>query len=369
MTVSRVRARASARSFAARRRIAPWVLGSALVLVVSVLIGLTIGPASSAAVPAPPLTAGQVLGSAWHHVAGWLSALGLPVDAGASPLSPIREAIVWQGRAPRLFTAALVGAGLALAGAVMQSVTRNPLADPYLLGVSSGATVGAVAVLLLGASLALPVAAFLGAAVALALTLALGGSGGGTARMVLAGVAVAQAGGALTSFLIFSTARGDSYREILGWLMGRVAGATWSSVAIAAVAVAAGGTVLLASARTLDAFAFGDSAAAALGVRVRRSRWLLLGVTALLTGALVSVSGSIGFVGLVLPHVVRLLVGTRHGAVLPLAALGGAIFLVWADTAARTVFAPMELPVGVLTAAIGAPLFAWLLVRRRAGAS
>jgi iron complex transport system permease protein len=309
---------------------------------------VTIGPADIA--PA------DVLGSLLHHL-----------GVGADPLPALRDAIVWQGRAPRAVTAAVVGAGLALCGTTMQGVTRNPLADPYLLGVSAGATLGAVAVLLLGAGLLLPVAAFAGALLALTGTLLLaGGAGRLTAtRAILAGLAVAQGCAAITSFVIFWSATGDSYREILSWLMGSLAGATWTSAAIAGGALLVTGPLLLAAARPLDALAFGDVAAGALGVDVPVARWRLFVVVALLTGALVSVSGAIGFVGLIVPHAVRLLVGARHHRVLPVAALVGAVFLLWADTAARTLFDPRELPVGIITAGLGAPLFALLLWRRQ----
>jgi iron complex transport system permease protein len=268
-----------------------------------------------------------------------------------------------------VLTAGAVGAGLALSGAVMQSLTRNPLADPYLLGLSSGASLGAVAVLVLGIGVVLPAAAFVGATVALLATLALAGSLGATpTRTVLAGLAVAQLCAAATSFVIFWSATGDSYREILSWLMGSLGGSTWTSVVISGSALVVIGTALASAGGTLDAFAFGDTSAAALGVDVRRTRLLMLTGVALLTGAMVAVSGSIGFIGLILPHATRLLVGARHRVLLPLSALVGATFLIWADTAARTIFDPRELPVGVLTAFIGAPVFAWILRRRRAAA-
>lgn len=328
-----------------------WVAVLTLALVVTVTLAVTVGPAD--------LAPFDVWRSIAHH-------LGL----GSTPLPLLRDGIVWELRLPRVLTAAAVGAGLAVAGAVMQALTRNPLADPYLLGLSSGASLGAVAVLLLGATLVLPLAAFLGALAALVATLTLAGSLGTLTptRMVLAGLAVSQLCAAATSFLIFWSATGDSYREILGWLMGSLGGATWTSVTIAGTAVLVLGAALIGSGGTLDAFAFGDTAAAALGVDVGRTRWLLLTGVALLTGALVSVSGSIGFVGLVLPHAVRLVVGGRHRRLLPLSALVGASFLVWADTAARTLFEPRELPVGILTAFLGAPVFALLLWRQRGAA-
>jgi len=335
------------------------VLG--VLLVASVVVAVTIGPAG--------LSPADVWASVLAHL-----------GVGEPTLSPLRDGIVWQLRMPRVLTAAAVGAGLALCGAVMQALTRNPLADPYLLGLSSGASVGAVLVIVLGIGLVLPLAAFGGALVALVATLALAGagwgagaggragSGGGSltpTRTVLAGLAVSAVFGAVTSLVIFWSATGDSYREILNWLLGSLAGTDWTSVAIAGGAMLLVGLPLIASARTLDAFAFGDTAAAALGVHVGRSRALLLGGTALLTGALVAVSGAIGFVGLILPHAVRFLVGSRHRALLPLSALAGAIFLVWADTGARTLFDPRELPVGILTALIGGPVFAVLMLRNR----
>ncbi len=330
-----------------------WGAALVVLLACSVTWAVTIGPAD--------LGAGDV----WRSVA---SHVGL----GTTPLNERLDAIVWELRLPRTLTAAAVGAGLAVCGAVMQSLTRNPLADPYLLGLSSGASLGAVAVLLLGVAVALPLGAFAGALLALAATLSLAGSLGALTptRTVLAGIAVSQLAAAGTSFVVFWTAQGDSYREILGWLMGSLGSAGWESFAIAGAATLVIGTLLASTGGTLDAFAFGDDAAGALGIDVARSRWVLLTGVALLTGALVSVSGSIGFVGLVLPHAVRLVTGGRHRRLLPLVALVGAIFLVWADTAARSVFAPREIPVGILTAAIGAPVFAALLwrARRDAGA-
>lgn len=322
--------------------------GLAAALAAAVFWALTVGPA------------GLGVREAWL-------ALTAP---GSGSLTPLQEAIVRDLRLPRILTAAAVGAGLALSGAVIQALTRNPLADPYLLGLSSGASLGAVTVLLLGAAVVLPVAAFAGAMLAMAATLALAGALGSLTptRTVLAGLAVSSLASAAASFVVFWTAQGDSYREVLGWLMGSVAGATWSSVWISLPVLAAVGLPLMFCGRLLDAFSFGDTAASALGVPVPAVRWTLLGATALLTGAMVSVSGSIGFVGLVLPHAVRMLAGASHRSLLPLSALAGALFLVLADTAARTVFDPREIPVGIVTALIGGPFFILLLLRRRSGA-
>lgn len=332
----------------ARRPPLAVLVGTGLVvLVASLLVTVTIGPAD--------LGVGEVARVVAHH-------LGLAGD-----VPPLHDAIVWDLRAPRVLTAAAVGAGLAIAGAVMQSLTRNPLADPYLLGLSSGASLGAVAVLVVGVSVLLPVAAFVGALGALVATLTLARTGGSVTptRAVLAGLAVSQLAAAATSFVIFWTATGDSYREILSWLLGSLAGATWPSVAIAGGALLVVGTTVLATGTRLDAFTFGDTAAAALGIDVDRTRWTLMTLVALLTGAMVAVSGAIGFVGLVLPHAVSVVTGPAHRRLLPVAGLTGAVFLVWADTLARTVFAPRELPVGIVTALVGVPVFAVLLRRGR----
>ncbi len=327
------------------------VLGVVLpvALLLSVVVAVTIGPASIR------------FDEVWASIA---SHLGL----GTSPLPLLRDGIVWQLRLPRVLTAAAVGAGLAVSGAVMQAITRNPLAEPYLLGLSSGASLGAVCVLLLGASVLLPLAAFLGALLALGLTLLLASSLGviTPTRTVLAGLAVSAFASAVTSLVIFWNVTGDSYREILGWLLGSLAGARWPAVAISFAAIVIAGIPVMLTGRLLDSFAFGDVSAKALGVNVSATRWGLLAASALLTGAMVSVSGAIGFVGLILPHAVRLIAGPGHRALLPLSALFGAIFLIWADTAARSLFDPRELPVGIVTAIIGAPVFAFLLARRRA---
>jgi iron complex transport system permease protein len=329
-----------------RIAIAATALGAALVA--SITLAVMVGSAD--------IGAADVWGSVIAHLTGQ-----------PSPLDPLHDGIVWQLRLPRVLTAAAVGAGLALVGCVMQAVTRNQLADPYLLGLSSGASLGAVAVLLLGVGILLPVAAFGGATLALLATLGLASAFGPLTptRTVLAGVAVSAFAAALTSFVIFWTVTGDSYREILGWLLGSLAGARWPAVGIAVAAIAVAGIPIMLTGRVLDAFAFGDASAATLGVNVSATRWTMLTAAALLTGAMVSVSGAIGFVGLILPHAVRLLVGPRHRMLLPLSALVGASFLIWADTAARSVFDPRELPVGIVTAIIGAPVFAALLARRR----
>lgn len=330
------------------RHVGGWSLALTLGLLASLLAAVLTGPAS--------ITPPEVLSTVWTHLSGTEPAL-----------SPLRDAIVWEGRVPRALAAAAVGAGLALCGAVMQALTRNPLADPYLLGLSSGASTGAVIVIVLGAALALPFAAFIGALVALTLTLTLARAAGAFSStvVILAGIAISAVLSALTSLIIFWSATGDSYREILSWMLGSFGGVDWSDAALVGVALGVCMVPLLASARTLDALALGDTAAEALGIAVTRSRLLLFGIAALLTGALVAVSGSIGFVGLMIPHAVRLVAGSRNRAVLPLSMLAGAVFLVWADTLSRSLFEPRELPVGIVTALVGGPVFALLLMRMR----
>lgn len=320
-----------------------------LLLLASALIAVTLGPAQ--------ITPGEAWSVILHH-------LGLLPE---SPVGRLRDAIVWELRLPRVLTALGVGAGLALAGAVMQALTRNPLADPYLLGLSSGAALGAVLFLLAGAAPLMPAGAFLGSSGALALALLIAALLGGAtpSRAILAGICISALAAAATSYLIFWSATGDSYREILSWLMGSLSGSVWPDALLVLAALALCAPAILMAGRALDAFAFGDNAAAALGIDVSRLRWTLLGATALLTGIMVAVGGAIGFVGLVVPHAVRLATGSRHRLLLPHAMLAGAIFMLWTDTAARTLFDPRELPVGIITALIGAPVFLLVLLRYR----
>ncbi len=280
----------------------------------------------------------------------------------------IEDGIVWELRLPRALLAAICGAGLAICGAILQSLMRNPLADPFMLGISSGASTGAVLVVVtgLGGALSLSGGAFAGALTAFGLVLALAAvAGGGQDRVVLAGVAGTQLFSAATAFVVFSSADAQQTRGVLFWLLGSLGGANWDQVALCGAICALGLVICWTQSDALDAFAFGLDAAASLGVAVMRVRMLLLATTALLTAVLVSAAGAIGFVGLVLPHAARMIVGPAHRRLLLVTALTGAVFLVWVDTAARTVFAPQELPVGVVTALIGVPVFALILARRR----
>lgn len=287
---------------------------------------------------------------------------------GGGPVDVVDDQIVWQLRAPRAVLALLVGAGLAVAGTALQALVRNPLADPYVLGVASGASLGAVAVLALGAGAlagaGLATGAFAGAMLAMLAVFAMARRGGShpPGRLILAGVAVGYAASSATSFLQFQV-QPSQLRGIVFWLLGSVAGAEWRQLPAPAIGVALTTAVLLTQGRALNALTLGQDAATALGFDVRRLRLLLMVTTSVLVGAVVSVAGGIGFVGLVVPHVVRLLVGPDHRRVLPLSALLGAVFLVWVDVVARVVSAPAELPIGIFTAAIGTPFFVWLLRR------
>lgn len=282
------------------------------------------------------------------------------------------DTIVWQLRVPRTLLAAVVGAGLALAGAAMQTLVRNPLADPFLLGISSGAGVGAAAVLtsglFAGAGLwALSGGALLGAAIAAGLVFAIAMAQGGLTplRLVLTGTVLGSAFSALSSYLVYRSSDPAAAQSVLYWLLGSLAGADWTRVGLPLAVVVVAAIVLSIASGWLDALHLGAETASSVGVPVTTLRIGLYVLLAVLVGVLVAVSGGIGFVGLVVPHAARLVVGPRHRALLPACALGGALFLVVADAATRVLARPSEIPVGVLTGIIGAPVFLLLLGRRR----
>ncbi|MBI6898570.1 iron ABC transporter permease [Pseudomonas putida] len=286
-------------------------------------------------------------------------------------LDPIDAGIVWNYRLPRTLVAAACGAGLATCGVILQALLRNPLAEPYLLGLSAGASTGAVAVGLFGlggAVLSLSAGAFIGALAAFALVLVLSRASGSrhdNAQVILAGIAGSQLFNALTAFLITKSATAEQARGILFWLLGNLSGVRWPAVWLALPVALVGLAVCLWHRRALDAFTFGADSAASLGVPVRRTQLLLISCTALVTAVMVSIVGAIGFVGLVIPHALRLLLGPGHSRLLPASALGGALFLIVADILSRTLIAGQVIPVGVVTALIGAPVFALILVSRR----
>lgn len=281
----------------------------------------------------------------------------------------VQAGIIWDYRLSRALVAACCGASLALSGAILQALLRNPLAEPYVLGISAGASTGAVAVLIVGVGggvLTLSGGAFLGAVLAVVLVALLAtGAGGGTDRVILAGVAGSQLFNAITSYIVTTSASAEQARGVMFWLLGSLGGVRWPDVYLAAPVALAGFAVALFHARALDAFAFGPDAAAALGVPVGRVRAVLFGLTALLAASMVSIVGSIGFVGLVVPHAARFLVGPGHARLLPASLMMGAIFMVLADIASRILVPQQVLPIGVVTALVGAPAFAVILFRSR----
>jgi len=346
-------ARSDTRAARPRRLAGPVLLLSAA-LVLSLIAGIALGPSNVA-------------------LSDVLRYLGKAITGGTITGDEVTGySIVWQVRTPRVLLAAVVGAGLAVVGVAVQALVRNALADPFVLGISSGASVGAAAVVVFGlfaglGVLALSTAAFLGALGATALVYLAARSKFGLTplRLVLTGVALTYAFQAVMSVLVYLSPNGQAAQTVLFWLLGSLGSATWASLPLAALGVAVAVVVLLRYGTALDVLSMGDETAMSLGTDAAAlRRWLFL-LTAVVTGLLVAVSGSIGFVGLVLPHVVRMIAGSGHRRVLALAPLVGAVFLVWVDLLARTLVAPEELPLGVITALIGVPVF--LVVMRRRG--
>ena len=325
---------------------------SLVLLAAAVLGGLAIGPT--------PIGTGRILGDALSH-------LGL----GHGTLSPLQSTIIWQLRAPRLVLGLLSGAMLAVAGGSYQGVFRNPLADPYLLGVAAGAGLGATfAIVRAGAEATpswTPLLAFAGPLAAVGATWLLGGRARHAAgsSLILAGVAVSSLLTSAQTFLQQSST--SSIARVYIWLLGSLASASWHSVFIVLPYVVVSVLICLSAARALDVMSVGEDESRSLGLPVRRVRLLVIAASSLGTAAVVSVAGLIGFVGIIVPHLVRLLVGTSYRRILPISVVGGAAFLVLCDTIARTALAPSELPIGVVTALVGAPVFVLVLnLRRRA---
>jgi len=311
-------------------------------LVVSAAAGIFVG--------AVPLAPGDVIGALF----------GSDTTSGT---------IIRELRLPRVLGAALVGSALAGAGALLQGLLRNPLADPFVTGTSAGASLGAVIAVAVGASAAVvPLAAFVGAMLSIALVWRLARLGGRTTvlTVLLGGVVLTSFSGAVVTFVLVSSDRlALRLRAVLGWLQGGVSVISWSELLVATLVVAIGIAAALLLAPRIDAYAFGEETAASLGIDLDRTTAAVLATTALLTGAAVAIAGLIGFVGLVVPHALRFLLGATHRRLLVASLPAGALVLVLADLGARTLLAPAELPVGVITGLIGAPFFLMLLVRSR----
>ncbi len=350
------RTEGAAGSVAGPVRVARPVLLATLVLLVAVVTGVAVGPAG--------LTPAQVGAAVLDHLP-WHPHLAV---------SALDSAIVWQLRMPRVMLGVLVGSMLAGGGAAYQGIFRNPLADPYLLGVAAGGGLGATIVVVSGGSTALlPPAAFAGAAGAVALTYALGtGNSGrdsvaarsGTGSILLAGIAVAAL---LTAFQTYlQQQHSQTLATVYSWILGGLSAATWSQIWLVLPYIAVSVIALLAHRRLLDVLRVGETEAASLGVDVARVRLLVVIAATLGVSAAVAVSGLIGFVGIIVPHAIRLTAGPSYRVLLPVSMIGGAAFLVLADVAARTVQAPSEVPIGVITAVAGAPFFLFVLRSRRA---
>ncbi len=335
-----------------------WVAGAAAFLLAAALTGVLVGPVH--------LGVAAIGRDVLSH---------LPFLHVRSHLAPDESAILWQLRAPRVVLGLLVGALLASAGATYQGVFRNPLADPYLLGVAAGAGLGATLAIVYAGGTAftgdlLPLAAFAGGGVAVALTYVVGrsaGPGRNTAAFVLAGVTVTSFFTALQTY--FQQRHSDTLQAVYSWILGRLDTSGWHDVVLLLPYAGCSLAALLLHRRLLDVLALGDDEAAALGVSVGRVRLVLVVAATLGTAGAVAVSGLIGFLGVIVPHTIRLLAGGSYRLVLPLSALVGGAFLIFADVIARTVIAPGQLPIGVVTAFFGAPFFAVVLRTSRLGGS
>ncbi|BDF70503.1 iron ABC transporter permease [Flavonifractor plautii] len=330
-------------------------------LVVSVILGIGLGPVS--------IRFSDVYRVMFHRLSGIFT-------GQTAPLESIREStqnIVWFLRAPRVLLGALIGAALTLSGVGMQAFTKNPLAEPYVLGISSGASLGAVLAMLLGVSvpvlgkLSVSMGAFAGALVSILLVYLLAKSRGSVTpiRLILVGVAVSAMFQAFTNYIVYTAPDDAAVREATFWMLGGLGSAEWEDLPLLLCLVPPAFLLMLALSKSLNAMMMGDSSAITLGVNLNVVRNLLIVITALLTASSVAVSGCIGFVGLVIPHLVRSVVGPDHRKLIPISMLTGAIFLIWVDVGARMIKPPAELPIGILTAFLGAPLFLWMIRVRR----
>ena len=327
-----------------------WVV-SAVAVVVALTIGVCIGPVT--------IGPGHVFAEIFSH---------LPWMADSAPTSP-ENAIIWQIRFPRVVLAFVVGSMLASAGCAYQGTLRNPLADPYLLGISAGAGLGAtVAIVVIGttATWVLPLACFIGAMSAVLLTYTLGRSsltGRSSAALILAGVAVSSLLSAAQ--MLLQQHNVDKVREVYSWILGRLNTTGWNDVQMVIPYVLICIAVLLKYRRVLDVFAVGDEEARSMGLPVNQARAVIVTAASLGTAAVVAASGLIGFVGIIVPHTLRLIVGSSYRVLLPLSSVFGGVFLVLADVIGRTAMSPEEIPIGVITAALGAPFFLYILGSRR----
>jgi iron complex transport system permease protein len=315
------------------------------------------------------IAAGTGLGEMSIPIETTIAAVTNKLGWTATALNPIQESVIWDYRLSRALVAACCGAGLAMSGAVLQSLLRNPLAEPYVLGISAGSSTGAVGIIVLGVgagTISLSAGAFAGAFAAfIFVALLSNGATGGPSKTILAGVAASQLFNALTSYIVTTSGNAQQARDVMFWLLGSFGGVRWPEFYLVLAVVTVGLAVCLYFARALDAFAFGDDAAASLGIPVGMVRVLLFGVTAMMTATIVSMVGSIGFVGLVVPHAARFIVGHSYARLLPTCVVTGGIFMVLADIVSRLILPQQILPIGVVTALVGVPAFSVILYRSR----
>lgn len=364
MNMTKVKPSIANTSLNAGRRRFPltlWVVVLLVLLLLSVLSSITFGPVDIAIPDVARILVCRIFRSE-------------PAQY-AELLQSTTADIIWNIRFPRVLMAMVVGAGLSVSGVVMQAVVRNPLADPYVLGLSSGASLGATLAILLGAfswfgNYGVSVGAFLGSLVTalFVFTVAFSGkSKGNTIKLLLAGMAVSAICSAFTNFVIYTASDAEGIRSVTFWTMGGMTSASWNLLGIPFVVVLLGVAFFLTQFRVLNTLLIGDESALTLGIQVATIRKVYLVFSSAITGVAVALSGTIGFVGLIIPHVVRMLVGSDHRRVLVLSTIVGSIFLIWCDVAARMVLGNEELPIGIVTAMIGGPFFVWLMLTKSYG--
>ena len=328
------------------------------ILVLSVVTAVMIGTVE--------ISAKDVYGVIFHEIFGSQSTVQYAKGA-------VHD-VVWLIRLPRIILAAAVGAGLAVCGIAMQAVIKNPLADPYIMGISSGASLGATLAVMLGVGTAfgqnyVGIVAFAGAfgVSVLVVVIANIGSRANTVKLLLAGMAISSACSSVSSFIVFFANDRDRLQRVTFWLMGSLAGAKWEQNAVVFIIVTAGTLFFMTQYRTLNMMLLGDEVSVTLGTDLHKYRHVYLLVTSFMIGFIVYSSGMIGFVGLIIPHFIRMLFGTDHKKIIPVAALSGSVFLIWADVLSRIVVRNTEVPIGMLVSAVGAPCFVYLLVKRSYG--
>ena len=349
-----------------RRRfpLGPVTAALLVLLGLSVVVSITFGPVH--------IESGEV---ARILSCKFASLFSYSVPGSEEVLSSSRADIIWNIRFPRVLMAVIVGAGLSVSGVAMQAVVRNPLANPYVLGISSGASLGATMAILLGAftvfgNYGVSVGAFLGALLTslFVFTIAFSGkSRGNTIKLLLAGMAINAICSAFTNFIIYTAKDAEGIRSVTFWTMGGLTSASWNLLGIPGVVVLVGVAFFLTQFRVLNTLLIGDESALTLGINVTAIRRVYLVVSSALTGVVVPVSGTIGFVGLIIPHVVRMVVGSDHRRVTVISAIVGSIFLVWCDVVARMILGNTELPIGIVTSMIGGPFFVWLMLTKSYG--